>query len=234
MLIIWAHLIVLFIRIAMAFAKGRNDVQVGIEHEYTTIKWFIHEVDSLFKSELSSTEARMESELEAIDEPDPDIRLSMCRAITQDYSYSYIYEELILSSKRTLLIAIFTYFESILKRISKLYEITVVDKEGKVVKEPRVTQILSAIEKEKGELPVEANSLKNKVPNDLRLLRNYCVHEGTIDEKTEAIIKEDPNLDREGSELYIKDKQVLLDYLEATKAFLVILEEHCRRNSSRP
>ena len=109
-----------------------------------------------------------------------------------------------------------------------------VDKEGKVVKEPRVTQILSAIEKEKGELPVEANSLKNKVPNDLRLLRNYCVHEGTIDEKTEAIIKEDPNLDREGSELYIKDKQVLLDYLEATKAFLVILEEHCRRNSSRP
>ena len=203
MLIIWAHLVVLFIRIAMAFAKGRNDVQVGIEHEYTTIKWFIHEVNS-------------------------------CRAITQDYSYSYIYEELILSSKRTLLIAIFTYFESILKRISKLYEITVVDKEGKVVKEPRVTQILSAIEKEKGELPVEANSLKNKVPNDLRLLRNYCVHEGTIDEKTEAIIKEDPNLDREGSELYIKDKQVLLDYLEATKAFLVILEEHCRRNSSRP
>ena len=93
------------------------------------------------------------------------------------------------------------------------------DKEGKVVKEPRVNQILSAIEKEKGELPVEANSLKDKVSKDLRLLRNDCVHEGTIDEKTEA---------------RIKDKQVLLDYLETTKAFLVILEEHCRRNSSRP
>ena len=108
------------------------------------------------------------------------------------------------------------------------------NKKGEVEEKPKVNQILSAIVKEKGKLPVEANSLKDIVYEDLKCLRNYCAHQGTIDEKTEAIIKKDPNLDREGSELYIKDKQVLLDYLEATKAFLVILEEHCRRNSSRP
>lgn len=217
----------------MAFAKGRNDVQVGIEREYTTIKSFIHEVDSLFESKLASIEARIKSEIEDIDEPDPDVYSSMCSDIIRYYSCDYIYEELILSSKRTLLIAIFTYLESILKRISKLYEITVVNKKGEVEEKPKVNQILSAIVKEKGELPVEANSLKDIVYEDLRRLRNYCAHQGTIDEKTEAIIKKDPNLDREGSELYIKDKQVLLDYLEATKAFLVILEEHCRRNLSQ-
>ena len=218
----------------MPFAKGRNNVQVGIEHEYTTIKWFIHEVDSLFESKLASIEARIKSEIEGIDEPDPDIYSCMCSDIIRQYSCDYIYEDLILSSKRTLLIAIFTYFESILKRISKLYEITVVDKKGEVVEEPTTKKILSTIVKEKGELPAEANSLENIVCEDLRSLRNHCVHQGKINKKTEAIIKEDPNLDREGSELYIKDKQVLLDYLEATKAFLVILEEHCRRNSSQP
>lgn len=217
----------------MAFAKGRNYVQVQIEDEYTTIKWFIHEVDSLFKSKLSSIEASMESELEAIDEPDPDIHLSMRNVIIQNYSYSNIYKELIFSSKRTLLIAIFTYFESILKSISKLYKIVVVDDKGKVVKEPIAKQILSAIVKEKGKLPAEADSLEDVVYEDLRSLRNYCVHQGKINKKTKARIEKDPNLSEYGSELYIEDKQVLLDYLEATKDFLMILEEHCRRNSSR-
>lgn len=218
----------------MAFAEGRNDVQVQIEDEYTTIKWFIREVDSLFKSKLSSTEASMESELEAIDEPDPDIHWSMCNVIIQNYSYSNIYKELIFSSKRTLLIAIFTYFESVLKSISKLYKIVVVDNKGKVVEEPIAKQILSAIVKKKGELPAEADSLKDIVYKDLRSLRNHCVHQGKINKKTQAIIEKNPNLSVYGSELYIKDKQVLLDYLEATKDFLVILEEHCRRKSSRP
>lgn len=215
----------------MAFGKIRSIIQQQIDWEYTEIKWFINDTDALFKSQLDSINSRIESELGCIDETDPDIRETMCNAIWRGYSPTgEMYGTLIFTSRRALLIAIFSYFESNLKRI---YESCMPKDKNKRGKQIKYSQpILSAIEKKLGALPTEANALKNIVCEDLRLLRNHCVHQGEIYEETKAIIEKDPHLSIVDGELHIENKQVLLNYLESTKSLLEIIEEHRLRNSS--
>lgn len=217
----------------MAFGKIRSIIQQQIDWEYTEIKWFINDTDALFKSRLDSINSRMESELGCIDETDHDIRETMCNAIWRDYSPTgEMYGTLIFTSRRALLMAIFSYFESNLKRIYEAYMYKDKNDGGKQIKYSK--PILSAIELQLGELPAEANALKNIVCEDLRLLRNHCAHHGKVNQETKALIEGDPNLSLVDGELHIENKQVLLNYLESTKDLLKIIEEHRLRNPSQP
>lgn len=224
----------------MGFAKGRSTAQIFIEEGHTILEHFIKGADTLFTSELTSIKEEKRNCLEDFYDPEPEIQ--------QDY-YSSIelgFEEveqaqlnLILSSRRVLLIAISSYFERNLKQILELYGIKPKGKKGKGKGKgsqgPIINQLLDFIEKQKGALPTTSNSLKNTIFNDLRCLRNHCIHDAVHDAvkaqtDIDSVINKNPALSFLDGELHIKDIQVLLNYLNASKEFLEIIEEHCRNN----
>lgn len=127
----------------MKLGRIRNSVQVQIEDEYAVIERFITEANTLFISQRTLLEKEAEREEAMVNEIDPEIQHSIARSISNYYDpIIEEYNELIYISRRTLLIAIFTYAESNLKRILELYNIK---KKG-----DKIGDILSSIEKKKG------------------------------------------------------------------------------------
>lgn len=207
----------------MKLGRIRNSVQVQIENEYAVIKRFIEEANTLFISQRTILEKEAEKEEAMINEIDPEIQYSISTSISNYYSpIIEEYDELIYTSRRTLLIAIFTYTESNLKRILELYNIK---KKG-----DKIGNILSSIESEKGKLPSKADTLRELIFQDLRKLRNHCAHQGTCRKGTLSLIGKSPDLSISNNELLVDDIQVLLTFLDASKELLEIIEEHCRQN----
>ena len=129
-------------------------------------------------------------------------------------------------------------FERNLKQILELYGIKPKGKgtgQGQGNQGSIIDKLLDSIEKQKGALPTTSNSLKDIVTNDLRHLRNHCIHDAVHDAvkaqtDIDSVINKNPALSFLDGELHIKDIQVLLNYLNASKEFLEIIEEHCRNN----
>lgn len=207
----------------MKLGRIRNYVQVQIENEYAVIKRFIEEANTLFISQRTLLEKEAEREEAMVNEIDPDIQYSISHSISNYYNpIIEEYDELIYTSRRTLLIAVFTYTESNLKRILELYNIK---KKGN-----KIGDILSSIENKKGKLPSKADPLRKLVFQDLRKLRNHCAHQGTCSKGTLSMIEKIPKLSISNNELLVDNIRVLLTFLDASKELLEIIEEHCRQN----
>lgn len=215
----------------MGFAKGRSTAQIFIEEGHTILEHFIKGADTLFTSELTSIKEEKRNCLEDFYDPDPEIQQDYCSSIELGFEeVEQAQLNLILSSRRVLLIAISSYFERNLKQILELYGIKPKGK-GKGSQGSIINQLLDFIEKQKGALPTTSNSLKNTVFDDLRCLRNHCIHDAAkAQTNIHSVINKNSALSFLDGELHIKDIQVLLDYLNASKELLEIIEEHCRNN----
>lgn len=223
----------------MGFAKGRSTAQILIEEGHTILEHFIKGADTLFTSELSSIKEEKRNCLEDFYDPEPEIQQDYCSSIELGFEeVEQAQLNLILSSRRVLLIAISSYFERNLKQILELYGIKPKGKgtgQGQGNQGSIIDKLLDSIEKQKGALPTTSNSLKDIVTKDLRHLRNHCIHDAVHDAvkaqtDIDSVINKNPSLSFLDGELHIKDIQVLLNYLNASKEFLEIIEEHCRNN----
>ena len=217
----------------MGFAKGRSTAQIFIEEGHTILERFIKEANTLFTSELTSIEEEKRNRLEDFYDPEPEIQQDYCSSIERGFEeVEQAQLNLILSSRRVLLIAISSYFERNLKQILELYGIKPKEKEkGTGNQDSIIKKLLDFIETQKGGLPETSNKLKNIVSEELRHLRNHCIHDAVkAQTNIHSIINKNPALSLSDGELCIKDIQVLLDYLNDSKELLEIIEEHCRNN----
>lgn len=221
----------------MGFAKGRSTAQIFIKDGHTILEHFIMGADTLFTSELTSINEKKSNLLDDFYDPDPEIQRDYRSSIEQGFEeVEQAQINLIQSSRRVLLIAISSYFERNLKQILQLYGIKSDGNGNRNGQQSSIIdKLLDAIEKQKGGLPKTSNSLKNIVTNDLRHLRNHCIHDAVHDAvkaqtDIDSVINKNPALSFLDGELHIKDIQVLLNYLNASKEFLEIIEEHCRNN----
>ena len=221
----------------MGFAKGRSTAQIFIKDGHTILEHFIMGADTLFTSELTSINEKKSNLLDDLYDPDPEIQRDYRSSIEQGFEeVEQAQLNLIQSSRRVLLIAISSYFERNLKQILQLYGIKSDGNGNRNGQQSSIIdKLLDAIEKQKGGLPKTSNSLKNIVTNDLRHLRNHCIHDAVHDAvkaqtDIDSVINKNPALSFLDGELHIKDIQVLLNYLNASKEFLEIIEEHCRNN----
>ena len=217
----------------MGFAKGRSTAQIFIEEGHTILERFIKESNTLFTSELTSIKEEKRNRLEDFYDPEPEIQQDYCSSIERGFEeVEQAQLNLILSSRRVLLIAISSYFERNLKQIIELYGIKPKGKgTGQGNQGSIIDKLLDSIEKQKGALPTTSNSLKDTVFDDLRCLRNHCIHDAAkAQTNIHSIINKNSALSLLDGELCITDIQILLYYLNASKELLEIIEEHCRNN----
>ena len=230
----------------MKLGKIRNELHMQIDDGYTIIQYFIKESEALFTSLPITIEQAREDELASVKDIviEPEYQLDMQLSIISNFGeVEKIYHELIYTSRRSFLTVILSFFEGYLKRIYSLHNISPKprkkgkdtedkqrNKETKQQRQASIDDLLNDIEFIKGKLPASATTYKKIVCKELRPLRNYCTHQGEISPTTKKIINKNPKLELSYDELHIKDIQVLLDYLNASKELLEIIEEHCRNN----